>query len=229
MPILTDIRIELDVAQIAHDLNRGRTNETLVKGLAEALETARPLFEPKVIYEWAEVVRIEGEELDLRVPESGREATLGLGPRADLMGPAEMALVGVATIGPVLGEEVDRIQKSGEMLKGYYLDSIGVSGLGEVGLALRRVVEEEVADRGWGVGPSLAPGSLNGWPTSGQRQLTSLLELEKIGVRLNDSAVLVPFKSSATLIGLGPKFDKKHVGSVCKYCSLAKTCWRRKK
>ncbi len=100
--------------------------------------------------------------------------------------------------------------------------------LGAVGEAMRCLAEEAAAERGWGVSPSLSPGSLVGWPLRGQRELCALLPLDEIGVRLNSHCVLEPHKSVSALIGLGPDYESGHVGSVCKYCALQDTCWRRR-
>ena len=110
----------------------------------------------------------------------------------------------------------------------YMLDSAGVVALGAVGEALRCLVEETAAELGWGVSPSLSPGSLVGWSLRDQRALCGLLPLEKIGVHLNRSCVLEPHKSASGLVGLGPDYGTTRVGSVCKYCALQKTCWRRR-
>ncbi len=82
---------------------------------------------------------------------------------------------------------------------------------------------------GWGVSPSLSPGSLVGWPLRGQRELCALLPLADIGVRLNEYCVLEPHKSVSMVIGLGPEYESHEVGSVCDYCALKDSCWRRRK
>ena len=110
----------------------------------------------------------------------------------------------------------------------YMLDSAGVVALGAVGEALRCLVEDTAAELGWGVSPSLSPGSLVGWALRDQQALCSLLPLEDIGVHLTRRCVLQPQKSASGLVGLGPGYDTARVGSVCKYCALQKTCWRRR-
>ena len=77
--------------------------------------------------------------------------------------------------------------------------------------------------------PSLSPGSLVGWPLRGQRELCALLPLADIGVRLNEYCVLEPHKSVSMVIGLGPEYESHEVGSVCDYCALKDSCWRRRK
>jgi hypothetical protein len=160
--------------------------------------------------------------------QGGQQSTLRIGPKADLLRGAERALVSVVTIGPELERRVHELQAAGEGLKSYLLDSAGVVALGAVSEAIRCLAEEAAADHKWGVSPSLSPGSLVGWPLAGQRELCALLPLDVIGVQLNSHCVLVPYKSVSGLIGLGPGYEASRVGSVCKYCSLRNTCWRRR-
>jgi hypothetical protein len=84
------------------------------------------------------------------------------------------------------------------------------------------------AECGWAVGASLSPGSLAGWPLTGQRDLCALLPLERIGVSLNAVGILVPFKSVTSVIGIGLGYTGRRVGSVCHLCSRASARWRRR-
>ena len=127
-----------------------------------------------------------------------------------------------------LEKKVQELQDAGDTMAAYMLDSAGVVALGAVGEALRCLVEDTAAELGWGVSPSLSPGSLVGWSLRDQRALCSLLPLEEIGVHLTRYNVLEPHKSASGLVGLGPDYDSAHVGSVCKYCALQDTCWRRR-
>ena len=228
MPIIKDIEIRLDPRKIAREINRGRENRSILEGLKRAVERAAGLAAPQALYELVEVAGVEGERVRVTPQGGGPEVSLKVGPKADLMARASLAVVSVATLGPALEAEVARINKTDGMLESYLLDSVGVTALGEVGRAVRDEVERLARDKGFGVGPSLAPGSLAGWPTSGQRELLSLLDLERIGVELNTHFLLRPMKSASGLIGLGAEYTSTRVGSVCQYCSLAPTCWRRR-
>jgi hypothetical protein len=141
---------------------------------------------------------------------------------------AQGVLAGVGTIGPALEARVHELQAAGESLQSYLLDSAGVVALGAVGEALRCLAEEMAGQRGWGVSPALSPGSLVGWPLKGQKEVCASLPLADIGVRLNAHYVLEPHKSFSAVIGLGPGYESTKVGSVCKFCALRKTCWRRR-
>jgi hypothetical protein len=196
----------------------------------QAVNMGRELLAPAAVYDEFQVRAVDGERLCLVDYGSGRQelAELAVGPKADLLAPARQVMVSVRTIGPALEQRVHELQTAGEDLLAYMLDAVGVLALGAVGETLRCIAEEQAAELGWGLSPALSPGSLVGWPLAGQRELCALLPLDKIGVQLNNYCVLQPHKSASGLVGLGPDYESHHVGSVCRYCSLADSCWRRR-
>ncbi|HIC88829.1 MAG TPA: hypothetical protein EYP04_05460 [Anaerolineae bacterium] len=196
----------------------------LVEATEEAIALGQNLWQPAAVYGWFNVRGVLGEQLELSVD----HVALTIGPHADLLAPAKRVMVAVYTIGPALEREVSELERAGESLLAYMLDSAGVMALGIVGEAVRHVVEAEAAAQTWGVSPALAPGSLVGWSLQGQEALCALIPVEDIGVLLNGYGVLVPHKSGSVLIGMGPGYRATRVGSVCHLCALANTCWRRR-
>lgn len=238
MPILADIPVALTGEQIVAALGRGQVRPHLVQDANDAIALGRTLWQPRAVYDWFDVHSVDGERVTLVSPakpdgqgasgSAALRAVLHIGPKADLLCQAERVLVSVLTIGPYLGQRVDELQAERESLKAYMLDSTGVMALGAVAESIRCLAEETAANLGWGLSPALAPGSLVGWSLRGQKELCALLPLDSIGVHLNDHFVLQPQKTASSLIGMGPSYEKAHVGSVCKYCALADSCWRRR-
>jgi hypothetical protein len=227
MAVLDEIQIALTPEKVVASRGQRHIRPELIRYAEEALALGQTLWQPKAVYGRFGVRAVDGEEVSISSPK-GAGGVLHVGPKVDLLNDAEMLLVGVGTIGRALEERVEELQAAGESLKSYLLDTAGVLALGTVGEALRCLAEEDASARGWGVGAALSPGSLVGWPLRGQRELCALLPLEQIGVRLNEHAVLEPFKSFSVVVGLGPGYETKKVGSVCKYCALKNTCWRRR-
>jgi hypothetical protein len=230
MPVLANIEIKLDAREVVLALHQGKkAPEALVGETRDAIAQSQDLVHPWALYEWVKVLGVNGEQVLLAPRNGGGDAVLKLGPHADLMAKAQMALISIVTIGGEINEHIDELNKSGKLLEAYLLDSVGVVALAEVGKVIREYAEQEAASRGWGVSASLAPGSLQGWPIEGQFDLCALLPLDEINVHLSESGVLVPFKSASSLIGMGRGYNAKKVGSVCRFCMRAETCWRRKK
>jgi hypothetical protein len=230
MPILSDIEIEVTAEEVARSLNRGRVvSEPMMRKTKEALDLARDLWEPVSVFDWIDVGAVEDKSILFFSANQNREVRLHVGPHADLLAKASIALVSVHSIGPKLDEAVRQLNSGGENLLAYLLDSVGVVALGRVGDIVRCVAESEAKARGWGVGVNLSPGSLVGWPLGDQVDLVSLLPLDRVGIVINESGILVPFKSVSAVIGLGPTYTSKKVGSVCRFCMHKQTCWRRRK
>jgi hypothetical protein len=231
MPILRDIPISLTLDQVLEAQKGARrwADGMMAKIAQQAIEMAQPLYAPAAGYVELAVRGVQGEHVVLASQNGrGREHVLKIGPHADLLAPATRLFAAVCTIGPALEERVAQLHQAGETLVAYWLDSVGVMALGAVGESLRCMVEEKAAARGWGVSAGLGPGSLVGWPIQGQRDLCALLPLSDVAVRLNDHCVLEPHKSVSVVIGMGPGYESHQVGSVCRFCSLADSCWRRK-
>lgn len=234
MDILRDIPIALSVEQVLEA--QGSRRRKARNGLAmmveaqQAIELAQTLYAPAAVYAELELrgIKDDGRVTLVCPDDGGEEHVLNVGPHADLLAPAERAFVTVYTIGSALEARVAQLNQAGEMLAAYWLDSVGVLALGAVSETLRCIAEERASERGWGVGAALSPGSLVGWPLQGQRELCALLPLDQVSIRLNKYCVLEPHKSVSVLIGLGPGYESHQVGSVCRFCSLADTCWRRR-
>jgi hypothetical protein len=234
---LTDIHVDLDADTVLLTLNRGRCIDRMKADMRSAVAMARSLIKPKAALVWVDVKHVAAETVILNSQITGerREVMLSIGPHADLMAAARIALISVGTIGDELDAAVQRLNKKGDVLGAYFLDSAGVVALSEVGRAVRELAEREAARRDWGVSPSLGPGTLAGWPLTGQRDLWGFLNSDHfagaaaMGISLSQSGVLKPHKSATGLIGLGPDYRSRKVGSVCGFCQLRDTCWRRRK
>ena len=229
MPVLADIQIEISANEVVLALHHGRkAPPKLVEQTQTAIERSRTLLQPQAVYKWISVLSVMGEDVILASSRLDHGASITVGPHSYLLERAELVLVSVVTIGAQMDEHIRELNKSGQFLESYLFDSIGVVALSKAGDAVRRLAETEADSRGWGVGDALGPGSLIGWPIEGQMNLCNLLPLKRIDVKLNDSGVLIPFKSASSLIGIGPGYESKKVGSVCRLCMHADTCWRRR-
>jgi len=218
MPVIANLHPALSLDDLLHFLGQAAERPKVNELARWAIDEAQLLVTPAVVYEWFPVRALDGERVQVG------DALLHLGPHADLLAPAREALVSVCTIGSALEERVQTLLAEGRLFEGYLLDTAGVIALGVSGEPLRCVVEEEAVRRGWGISPALSPGSLPGWTISEQRTLCALLDLSAIGVSITDAGILSPQKSGAGLVGIGPDYAAKRIGSTCHLCRLRNTC-----
>ena len=228
MPIRQDIELTISREEISQALVRlcPRVTPQMEAEVDEAFAMAQPLLKPVIVYEWIDTIEIVEDRLFFEL--DGRKTRLDVGEHVGLMEPAQRAYLGVHSIGEDLEKQVRELNKSGEQILGYWLDSIGVVALGKLGDIANAIAETEAARKNWGVGPRLSPGSLTGWHLKDQKKLCAMLPIQKAGLQVNGQGVIVPFKSGLAVVGMGPGFKKKTVQSVCHLCALRRECWRRK-
>lgn len=204
---------------------RGRDFTSLADEICDILPG---LLQPAVSWSLTTKTAIgDGGRVHLREPESGIEGTLQIGERFHYLEPAREVALAVKTIGPLLEEEVRRLEGE-DPLRAYILDVAGVMALDRVSDWFRSTVEDLARSRGWKVSPSLLPGSLKGWSVEGQREICRFLDLEGIGVSLNGFSVLRPHKSDSVAIGMGPDYTEEMARALCSECDRRETCpWRR--
>ena len=228
MPIRHDIELTISREEISQALVRlcPRVTPQMEAEVDEAFAMAQPLLKPVIVYEWIDTIKINESRLIFEL--DGCQTQLDVGEHVGLMEPAHRAYLGAHSIGGDLEERVRELNREGEQVLGYWLDSIGVVALGMLGDIANAIAETEAARNEWGVGARLSPGSLTGWHLKDQKKLCAMLPMDKAGLRVNGQGVIVPFKSGLAVVGIGPKFKKKKVQSVCHLCALRRECWRRK-
>lgn len=218
MPVIANLHPVLSVDDLLHSQGQAAERPEVNELAHWAIDEAQRLVTPAIVYEWFPVQALDSETVQVG------DALLHLGPHADLLAPAREALVSVCTIGPALEERVQTLLAEERLFEGYLLDTAGIIALAISGEPLRCVAEEEAISRGWGTSPALSPGSLAGWTINEQRTLCALLDLSAIGVAITDAGILSPQKSGAGLVGIGPDYTAKCVGSTCHLCRLRYTC-----
>jgi hypothetical protein len=191
MEILDNIPVELDLEAVLRRLRLCNRNESIIKNVAEVLETARPVARPKAVYE---VCYVEEKKADSVVVVGGITFTSRV-LRANL-DKVERVFPYVITC----GRELESIEiPEGDFVKGYYMDQIK-----ETALHLARAFLEEHLKKTFALGQvsRIAPGAgaAEDWPIVQQEGLFALFGgrekvEEAIGVRLTDSFLMVPIKS----------------------------------
>ncbi len=229
MEVIKDIEIKVEVEDVLKAQGGGvNTSPKILAGAGNAVTEAMELTEPLIAYRFVKIQRVEGENVWMEEAGTGEVRKLHMGPNASLLKNAREAMVSVHSIGSAMDNAIKALNDDKKYLDGYLLDAAGLVALSEVGNRGQKIVEEYAAEKGWGVSPSLSPGSLEGWETSEQENLCSFMDLTGTGISLTDSSLLLPFKTVSTLIGTGPGYKSKKVGSICKLCTFRETCWKKK-
>ena len=225
MPILEEIPFSPSETLLFRSIGNHGEHEALAPAVRRALQLIRETARPLASYEIIPVQSTEGGKLYL---EREPVIPLSIGPHIDLIAKAQQVFVYIVTLGQGPEAKVEELFDTGQALEGYLLDLAATISLGLATDHLSRMVEAYAAQKGWGVSRRLSPGSLAGWPLRDQRNIARLAQGERIGVQLTSGYLLMPRKSVTGLIGVGPHYTERQVGSVCYLCRLRETCWRRR-
>lgn len=183
MPILDSIQIQLNFELVRKRLHLKR--EADLKAVADLVQIAQPLIEPKVIYKLcfiqeklAEGVIIEGQQFTSMVLRKNLDKI-------------ERVFPFVITIGKKFGEKLETCT---DLLEKFYFDTIGNVALNQVRMALKDHLKQQYALEKTAF---MAPGSLPNWPIEQQKPLFKLLGdvQASIGVELTESLLMLPAKS----------------------------------
>jgi hypothetical protein len=133
----------------------------------------------------------------------------------------------VCTLGSALEKETHRLMDNGDLLTAMFLDAAGVAKLEMLAHMARIEIKNKAAAVGFFTGCPFGPG-YNHMPLDSQTILFDHLDAESIGVRLNESGVMLPMKSISFWLRVtrDQKAAEDH-GYKCQKCEM-KNCLYRK-
>ncbi len=221
MPVLRNWTLTIDAdmvlrAQGADPAVLRARNSRAVAIAEQAIEAALPLIEPVVAYQQVGVKGLRHERLLL----NGGSSLSGPLIAHQLYAAQEVIAV-VCTLGPCLEAYASECFDD-DPAYGMALDSFGSVAVDRLGAMACNYFEEQAVARGMETTIPISPGLLD-WPVAkGQRELFALVEAGEAGVRLNDSSMMIPHKSTSLVVGVGPNVS--HDGRICDFCSMHDVC-----
>lgn len=226
--MIVEPEIFVSKEQLQRQMGDVKRPERFTTSIDRVLSEASELWTPKVCWvRYAIQADSEAGMAEIYGCDGFVLRTLEIGPRTDLLEGAKECFVGVGTVGPELSDRIQALESEGNVIDAYLMDIVGVLALNATHKEFRDAVESYSSGKGWGVGPILQPGSLDGWQIDGQRDLLGLLPIEKIGVTLNQYLMMVPQKTNSTLVGVGPDYGKANAQCLCEDCGRYDCPWRR--
>jgi hypothetical protein len=221
MPVRHDLPLVLDADMVLRGQGadpavvRGRSR-SLVTIAEQALEAARPLIAPAVLFRVLEVEGMRHERLSL---EGGGQLSGTL--VAQHLGGARRVALALCTIGAALEDRAAEVMEDDPSL-GLALDGCGSAAAETLANSACSLFESMAAEAGEQATLPLSPGMI-GWPIEiGQPELLALIDAAEIGVRVFPSGMMHPRKSVSFVVGMGR--DVAAGGHACDFCNLRETC-----
>ncbi|MDF1591905.1 MAG: vitamin B12 dependent-methionine synthase activation domain-containing protein [Desulfobacterales bacterium] len=137
---------------------------------------------------------------------------------------SESIAVFACTIGSGISDLSKSAMENGDMIQGYILDTIGSVAVEKAMDVIQQKLAETERRSGRKITNRFSPGYCD-WDISAQRQLFSLLPGNFCGIKLTESALMLPIKSVSGIIGIGKKVKLRDY--PCKICE-SRNCFRRR-
>lgn len=182
----------------------------------ETREEAARLIHPRALVGFHPVESIGDGRICLRGGAEVESRVL-----ASLLASASEIILAVATVGDAVERRAEEYFDRGDSSRAFALDGWGTSALVSFGRALYRHLQKMAEGKGKNLSISFSPGHSD-WPLEQQGVIFGLLPSDRIGVRLTDSYLMIPKKSTSMIAGLGE--DVVSRGSKCDYCPRQKEC-----
>ena len=200
----------------------GRLNPQLEKLLAENNEICISSIEPKAIYSNYEIDKIIDDSVYFK------SGNIFRGPNiSKILTGSSVAAIFIATLGSKIDKIIKDVSDSGDMLPTIVMDAITTELLGILGNHLGKIIKKEgIRGKDWGSTCTYSPGQYK-WTIEEQKEIFAMLEGNKIGVELNKSYLMVPFKSSSGVYGFGPIDTINKTRVACDLCPRENCISRR--
>lgn len=165
------------------------------KAIRTSIDEGYRMIEGKGVYRTLEITGIEDKLVKTRETQ-----TLFTGEKmVKLLKNCDYATLIVATIGPNIEEEVDRLSGP-EPAHAYFLERVGAWMADYMGIWLDKMLEREIIRAGYARTYRFGVG-YGDWPLSSQTEVMELTRASQIGLSLNESYIMLPRLSVSAVIG----------------------------
>ncbi len=184
----------------------------------EAVRSAFDLVEAKGALTWVRIVI--DNDVNVTLERESFQEVFHINSAIKCLPEPKLAMISVITLGDKIDKEARRLNDQGDFLLSYLLDLAGVILLCKTCKSIRRHALDEARKMGWGLGPSIGPGSIPGWDLKDQKRFCLSLPLKSIGVSINESSgFLIPLKSVSSMVAIGPGYKYKGFEGMCSFCN----------
>ncbi len=217
-----EVAVDPQVILAVHGYGAARQpRPAIVEMASSSAAEAERLAGPRAIYREFPLAQMDMESVTLQ-----NGIRFSIGRRISELWEGSRTLgIALYTLGPQLEERVSDLMQEGHQMEALSLDIAGTIALGLVGLQVQQMACRRLGEQGEEAGPWLNPGYLD-WPLSDQRLIFGILPAESIGVRLNESCMMIPRKSVTICAGIGIK-ESAAGFNRCRHCGVAKCQFRR--
>jgi hypothetical protein len=219
-----DVDIPDDIGRdFLKKLMDGRLNPYLEKMLEENRKECIKALKPAALYEIFTIDRIVNNSVYFK------SGNIFNGPNISrILKGSEIAVIFMLTLGKEVDDLIKKVREGGDTLGTIIMDSITTEMLHVAGDQAGRIIKKNITvPDDYASTCPYSPGQYK-WTIEEQKELFNMVDGSKIGISLNQSYLMIPFKSISGVYGFGPKdkIDKTRV--ACDLCPRRDTCIGRR-
>ena len=223
MPLTREFHLSLSIDRLLSRqriLKRSAVTPGIISIMSELLDGINKsrLIEPVLAFEYLSIIEAGHGIFSL---EGG--ALLRGNVLAKHFAHAEELCAMVCTIGSRLEQKVSDYMSHDDRLRAILLDSIGSEAVDMLAQDACRIIREDSGLRSYEAGSPLSPG-MPGFPLKEQVVVCGMVQAERIGVSLTETAMMIPRKSMSMIVGLGVNMPKWTKTEFCEICNLKNVC-----
>ena len=226
MKIIDNINLKIpnDIGkQFLTRLMGGRLNPQFEKLLKEKIGICKENIEPKAIYDTFPIEKVEANSVYFKSGNIFNSPNI-----SKILTGSEIAVIFIFTVGSKIDTIAKEADKNGDTLSTIIMDAITTSMLDPLDEYVRNVIKKDIIKgKDWDLTCTYSPGQFK-WTIKEQKEIFKMVDGNKIGVKLNKSMLMIPFKSISGVYGFGPKdkIDKTRV--PCDLCPHRQNCIGRR-
>ncbi len=225
MNIIKNIQLE-----IPDDIGRAFLTKLmggrLIPRMEEMLEDKRDIcvdaLEPAAVYDTFDIRSIEGDSVYFK---SGH---IFNGPNiSKILKGSETTTIFIFTLGGKIDDLIKKEQDTGDILGTIIMDAITTSMLSIAGEYFGKIIKDSnTVKKGYSATCTYSPGQYK-WTIEEQKEIFNMVDGSRIGVHLNNSFLMVPFKSISGIYGFGPEDRINKTRVACDLCPRENCIGRR--
>jgi uncharacterized 2Fe-2S/4Fe-4S cluster protein (DUF4445 family) len=211
---------ESEVIRLLGYRDQAEPDEEIFESIREEIRNCKSYIEPVVYFERANIKSVDQNmvALDNGVVFEGDFITSRLSKCSSI----------IASI-TTLGEDIDKVIKNafeeGDFLKGMVVDHIGTLAVDYVNKAFWTKLVDSLGNTNIGITSRLSPGD-TAWDLSEQTKIFQVIGKDKVNVKLTESYLMKPIKSTSLVYGFGENIGVTKLGHICTECNMKHCAYR---
>lgn len=225
--IIKSIPIKFNFEEFCEFLLNKRGGEKVLGRAKTVFNNINDSYTAGAVFCMLRVKAITSTIVVLEKLETKTELKLNMGWAGKFLEGAEYVIAGAYTTGEQLERKAKEASQSNRYIDAYIIEQMGLALLGKIGGFVNSKIESIAAERNFGVGSLLSPGSVHGWELTDQPNLCSHLPIAEITISCRPDCVLSPINSVTFTVGVGQKYTSRKIGPPCDVCSRREKCETR--